>query len=125
MNYRFFAQITFFSKFGTVMFMPMFLSTLFSLLPLPALLMEFGPVRRQGMLSAIYGPYVKRAYAQLEHEEEKELLAFKSSSEMSKRIMAKRLKAEEDWSSHRNIQSAGGISAGQERSVGLQDPTDI
>ena len=50
--------------------MTMFLSTLFSMLPLPALLMEFGPVRREGMLSAIYGPYVKRAYAQLEHEEE-------------------------------------------------------
>ena len=38
----FFTQITFFSKFGTVMFLTMFLSTVFSMLPLPAALMEIG-----------------------------------------------------------------------------------
>ena len=70
----FFTQITFFSKFGTVMFLTMFLSTVFSMLPLPAALMEIGPLRRQGMLSNFYGPYVKLVYSQLERDEEKEAM---------------------------------------------------
>ena len=36
--------------------------------------MEIGPLRRQGFLSNVYGPYIKRIYAQLEKSEEKALL---------------------------------------------------
>ena len=63
------AQINFFSRFGQIMFITMVLSTVFTLGPLSAMLMIFGPEGHQGMLSNFYGPLVTSAFHGLEEKE--------------------------------------------------------
>lgn len=66
----FFAQITFFSKFGYFMFLTMGLSLFTSLGNFCAMLMLVGPEGHTGQLHNIYGPIVVATYRNLLAEEE-------------------------------------------------------
>lgn len=55
------------------MFLTMFLSVTFSLLPFASALMVMGPIGTDGMLSNFYGPMLMRSYDKLQMERNKAL----------------------------------------------------
>jgi hypothetical protein len=64
------ANIAFFKKFGTFIFITIVLSTIFSLMFYSCLLIVFGPLGKAGRLYNLYGGFLKTASEHMEKEKE-------------------------------------------------------